>query len=135
MGRRNRRARSQLVLAVVVVATLVAGSAAIGATTAPTFLRADDTLFGNNYAFGDFNGDGSLDLAGAGGPAAKVRLNNGAGAFGEIVEYPVGGGNSQDLAAGDFNRDGRVDLVLTINNPEIGVSFLRATATARSRRL
>jgi FG-GAP-like repeat len=113
------------VLAVVVVATLVAGGAAIGATTAPTFLRADYTLFGNNYAFGDFNGDGSLDLAGAGGPAAKVRLNNGAGAFGEVVEYPVGGGNSQALAAGDFNGDGRVDLVLTINNPEIGVSFLR----------
>jgi FG-GAP-like repeat len=113
------------VLAVVVVVTLVAGSAASGATTAPTFLRADYTLFGNNYAFGDFDGDGSLDLAGAGGPAAKVRLNNGAGAFGEVVEYPVGGGNSQDLAAGDFNGDGRVDLVLTINNPEIGVSLLR----------
>jgi FG-GAP-like repeat len=113
------------VLAVVVVATLVAGGAAIGATTAPTFLRADYTLFGNNYAFGDFNGDGRLDLAGAGGPAAKVRLNNGAGAFGELVEYPVGGGNSQDLAAGDFNGDGRVDLVLTINNPEIGVSLLK----------
>jgi hypothetical protein len=113
------------VLAVVVVATLVAGGAASGATTAPTFLRADYTLFGNNYAFGDFNGDGRLDLAGAGGPAAKIRLNNGAGAFGEVVEYPVGGGNSQDLAAGDFNGDGRVDLILTINNPEIGVSFLR----------
>jgi hypothetical protein len=124
-ARHKRGARSELVLAVVVVATLVAGSAAIGATTAPSFLRADYTLFGNNYAFGDFNGDGNLDLAGAGGPAAKVRLNNGAGAFGEVVEYPVGGGNSQDLAAGDFNGDGRVDLVLTINNPEIGVSFLR----------
>jgi hypothetical protein len=113
------------VLAVVVVVTLVAGSGASAATTAPTFARADYTLFGNNYALGDFNGDGRLDLAGAGGPAAKVRLNNGAGAFGEVVEYPVGGGNSQDLTAGDFNGDGRVDLVLTINNPEIGVSLLR----------
>jgi FG-GAP-like repeat len=124
-ARHKRGARSELVLAVVVVAMLVSGSAAIGATTAPTFLRADYTLFGNNYAFGDFNGDGSLDLAGAGGPAAKVRLNNGAGAFGEVVEYPVGGGNSQDLASGDFNGDGRLDLVLTINNQQIGVSLLR----------
>ena len=114
-----------LALAVVLVASLVAGGSAVGATTAPTFLRADYTLFGNNYAFGDFNGDGRLDLAGAGGPAAKVRLNNGAGAFGEVAEYPVGGGNSQDLAAGDFTGDGRVDLVLTVNDPEIGVSFLR----------
>ena len=112
-------------LVVVVLASLVAGGGASGATTAPAFARADYELFGNNYDVGDFNGDGSLDLAGAGGPAAKVRLNNGAGAFGALAEYPVGGGNSQDVAAGDFNGDGRLDLVLTINNPEIGVSLLR----------
>jgi FG-GAP-like repeat len=117
--------RFALTMMVVLVASLAAGSAAIGATTAPTFARADYELFGNNYDVGDFNGDGSLDLAGAGGPAAKVRLNNGAGAFGALAEYPVGGGNSQDLAAGDFNGDGRVDLVLTINDPQIGVSLLR----------
>ena len=80
MKARNKRgARWELVLAVVVVASLVAGSGAAASTQAPTFLRADYTLFGNNYALGDFNGDGSLDLAGAGGPPAKVRLNNGAG--------------------------------------------------------
>src|SRR5919106_255730 len=117
--------RFALTLVVILAASLAAGSGATGATTAPTFARADYTLFGNNYVVGDFNGDGSLDLAGAGGPAAKVRLNNGAGAFGEVAEYPVGGGNSQDLAAGDFNGDGRLDLVLTINNEQIGVSLLR----------
>ncbi len=121
----KRSARSELVVAALVVAILVAGTGAAAATQAPSFFRADYTLFGNNYAFGDFNGDGTLDLAGAGGPAAKVRLNNGAGAFGELAEYSVGGGNSQDLAAGDFNGDGRVDLILTINSPEIGVSLLR----------
>jgi FG-GAP-like repeat len=114
-----------VVLAAVVVAILVSVSGTSAATTAPTFARADYDLFGNNYVFGDFNGDGSLDLAEAGGPAAKVRLNNVAGTFGALAEYPVGGGNSQDLTAGDFNGDGRVDLVLTINNPEIGVSLLR----------
>jgi hypothetical protein len=114
-----------LALVVVLLASLVAGGSASGATTAPTFARADYPLFGNNYALGDFNGDGSLDLAGAGGPAAKVRLNNGAGTFGALAEYPVGGGNSQDLAAGDFNGDGRLDLVLTVNNQQIGVSLLR----------
>jgi FG-GAP-like repeat/FG-GAP repeat len=113
-----------LALAGVVVASLVAGDAASGATTAPTFARADYELFGNNYAVGDFNGDGRLDLAGAGGPSAKVRLNNGTGAFGALAEFPVGGGDSQDLAAGDFNGDERLDLVLTVNSPQVGVSLL-----------
>src|SRR5215210_7051967 len=109
-------------LAVVLLATLVAGGAS-GATTAPTFARADYPLFGNNYVVGDFNGDGSLDLAGAGGTSAAVRLNNGAGTFGARVDYPVGG-PGQDLAAGDFNGDRRLDLVVTINDPQIGLSLL-----------
>jgi len=51
---------------VILAASLVAGSGATGATTAPTVARADYPIFGNNYVVGDFNGDGSLDLAGAG---------------------------------------------------------------------
>jgi hypothetical protein len=112
-----------LVLAAVLVASLVAGGSASGATTAPTFARADYSLFGNNYVAGDFNGDGSLDLAGNGGSTAAVRLNNGAGTFGARFDYAIGG-NGQDLAAGDFNGDGRLDLVVTINNQQIGLSLL-----------
>jgi hypothetical protein len=112
-----------LALVVVLLASLVAGGSASGATTAPTFARADYPIFGNNYVVGDFNGDGSLDLAGAGGSSAAVRLNNGAGTFGARVDYPVGG-PGQDLAAGDFNGDGRLDLVVTINDPQIGLSLL-----------
>src|SRR5918994_1926558 len=111
-----------LALVVVLLASLVAGGGASGATTATTFASADYPIFGNNYAVGDFNGDGSLDLAGV-GTAAKVRLNNGAGAFGAVVDYAIGG-QGQDIAAGDFNGDGRLDLVVTINNPEIGLSLL-----------
>src|SRR5215218_3560863 len=111
-------------LVVVLLASLVAGGGASGATTAPTFARADYPIFGNNYVVGDFNGDGSLDLAGTGGPSAKVRLNNGAGTFGAIVEYAVGG-PGQDLAAGDFNGDARLDLVVTVNDPQIGLSLLK----------
>jgi hypothetical protein len=110
------------VLAAVVVAILVSVSGTSAATTAPTFARADYPIFGNNYTVGDFNGDGSLDLAGV-GTAAKVRLNNGAGAFGAVVEYAIGG-QGQDIAAGDFNGDGRLDLVVTINDPQIGLSLL-----------
>jgi FG-GAP-like repeat/FG-GAP repeat len=111
-----------LALVVVLLASLVAGSAS-GATTAPTFARADYSLFGNNYVVGDFNGDGSVDLAGNGQFGASVRLNNGTGAFGAVVDYAIGG-QGQDIAAGDFNGDGRLDLVVTINNPQIGLSLL-----------
>jgi hypothetical protein len=111
------------VLAAVVVAILVSVSGTSAATQTPTFLRADYPIFGNNYVVGDFNGDGSLDLAGAGASGASVRLNNGAGTFGARVDYAVGG-QAQDLAAGDFDGDGRLDLVLTINDPQIGLSLL-----------
>ena len=57
---------------VVLLASLVAGGSATGATQAPTFARADYPLFGNNYTVGDFNGDGSLDLAGVGTPPGSV---------------------------------------------------------------
>src|SRR5215218_8222297 len=119
-----RRARlpHALALVVVLLASLVAGGGASGATTAPTFARVDYPIFGNNYVVGDFNGDGSLDIAGA-GIAAKVRLNNGAGTFGAVVDYTIGG-QGQDIAAGDFNGDGRLDLIVTINDPQVGLSFL-----------
>jgi hypothetical protein len=122
--RHARRVRlpHALTLVVVLLGSLVAGGGARAATTAPTFARADYSLFGNNYVVGDFNRDGSLDLAGV-GTAAKVRLNNGAGAFGEVVDYAIGG-QGQDITAGDFNGDGKLDLVVTINNAQIGLSLL-----------
>ena len=54
----------------------------------------------------------------------SVRLNNGAGAFGPSVDSPVAGGSAQDLAAGDFNGDGRLDVVVTINDPAVSLSLL-----------
>jgi hypothetical protein len=90
---------------------------------APTFVRTDYQQLGNHHVAGDFNGDGSLDLAGEGAQAVAVLLNNGAGTFGARVEYPVAGW-IQDLAAGDFNGDGSLDLVVTINDPNISLSLL-----------
>ena len=113
-------------LAVVVVVMLVVGLAAVApaATTAPTFATTTYPLLGNLQVVGDFNGDGSPDVAGAGTNFASVRLNNGAGALGAMVQYPAGG-PAQDLATGDFTGDGRLDLVVTINDPQTGMSLLR----------
>ena len=59
-------------------------------------------------------------------PFVTIRLNNGAGTFGEAVDYPVAPtpNSAQDLAAGDFNGDGRLDLVVTLNDPVTSLSLL-----------
>ena len=51
-------------------------------------------------------------------------MNNGAGAFGPSVRVPGGGRISQDLAAGDFNGDGRLDVVVTDQRSAVGLSLL-----------
>ena len=79
----------------------------------------------NGIARGDFNGDGSIDLVvtGCGNPACTttgavfVLLGKGNGEFtrgGRFVAGPQGT-DAIALTTGDFNRDGRPDLVV-INN-------------------
>jgi hypothetical protein len=87
-----------------------------------TFVTFNYPFLGTHLGV-DLNGDGRLDLAGAGETAAAVMLNNGDGTFRAKVEYPVAGG-TQAVAAGDFNSDGRVDLVVTISSPQISLALL-----------
>jgi hypothetical protein len=89
----------------------------------PTFARTDYPLLGNTHTAADLNGDGKLDLAGSGAQSANVMLGNGDGTLRPRVDYPVAG-LAQAVAAGDFNGDGRVDLVVTINTPQISLSLL-----------
>ena len=71
---------------------------------------------------GDFNGDGKLDAALSSyyssqrglSQSVMMLLGNGDGTFGSPITIPAGGFSSaaQTLAMGDFNGDGRLDLVL-----------------------
>jgi hypothetical protein len=58
----------------------------------------------------DFNNDRVPDVVDVSASAAGVRLGNGDGTFGARLFSPVSG-DPRSLTAGDFDRDGNVDLV------------------------
>ncbi len=98
--------------------------ASLGLLPAVSYSTGAET-FPNSIAVMDFNGDGKLDIAVSDGSSGTVSvfLNNGSGTFGPPTIYEIGvdlvscdvlpcstvGG----IVAGDFNRDGRIDLVVT----------------------
>jgi hypothetical protein len=66
-------------------------------------------------AVGDFNGDGKLDIATANNDATSsvsVLPGNSNGTFQAPIQLASGGLNPTAIAAGDFNGDGRTDLVV-----------------------
>ena len=74
---------------------------------------------GFDVAVGDFNGDGVPDIA-ATSPIAQtliILLGRGDGNFQPAVSFNAGllGGNTQNLAVGDFNKDGKLDIITSLN--------------------
>jgi VCBS repeat protein len=69
--------------------------------------------------FGDFNGDGKLDLAAAGGFSVSVMQGDGNGSFGGEVRYqPAGIVSISAIEAADFNGDGKTDVVTVRPNKD-----------------
>ena len=82
-------------------------------------------------ALGDFNGDGSLDLAvlcqtvntAPSGGAIEIYLNNGNGTFQAPVEYAIDGITPTAIFAVNFRNNGKLDLAI-LNQGSSSVTVL-----------
>jgi hypothetical protein len=87
-------------------------------TFQPANLYAVGGIFPDSIVAGDFTGGGRLDLAvvdanpDTGASEVAVLLGNGDGTFQSPVQFAVGG-TPNDVMAGDFTGNGRLDLAVT----------------------
>ena len=69
--------------------------------------------FGPVMLVNDLNGDGNLDIAYCDDTNLTILLGNGDGTFQQTASYVVDTTNGFTFAAGDFNSDGKTDLVVS----------------------
>lgn len=104
------------------------GDGTFGAATNSTVGGAPKSI-----AVGDFNRDGTLDLAVANslGGSVSILLGTGTGTFGAATDVTVGD-RPESVVAADFNGDGIPDLAVAVNSyvsNNTNVSILLGTGT------
>jgi FG-GAP-like repeat/Bacterial Ig-like domain (group 2)/FG-GAP repeat len=110
----------------------ISGSTMLTVNATLTYLLAATRGSGGTHPKGvviaDFNGDGKLDIAVSNFDqnAVAVFLNDGSGNFGAPIITTVQITNGLGpLAVGDFNEDGKADLVVaTISGPQASIVLL-----------
>jgi hypothetical protein len=103
------------------------------ATAQTVTFSAKHLAFGGQYqAAGDFNGDGRQDLVVGGYDAAagvnvQILIGLGDGNFQTGAKYSLGippSGSMQSIIKGDFNGDGKADIAMAINAPNLAIVLL-----------
>jgi hypothetical protein len=95
------------------------GTSFLPAAVSPTQTNASAS--GTSVIAGDFNGDARMDLAIQTGPGIYMELGNGDGTFQPATLWGVG--LLGPVAAGDFNNDGKLDII-GISDSRLSVAVL-----------
>ena len=95
-------------------------------TFAMPVMKAVAALGKGNIVFADVNNDGSPDMLVPASPVA-VLLNDGAGNFGAATQ--IANLNGYEIASGDVNNDGRIDVFAGPFNGNSGVALGNGNGT------
>ena len=125
---RTKNPPANVILTAITLAALVVVAARQSSAQTYMFNRADYATGqgSETVAVGDFNGDGRMDVVTGNGLSwantVSVLLGKADGTFAPHVDYPAGG-LPISVAVGDFNGDGKLDIVVLLgpSSSQVGV--------------